>query len=373
MQKLALSRSSESFNITRPPGECATLVWLSQGSIQEQPGHCAAAFDVYGFRFSLSGCPQEPAIDMLAEDFAFFRRPAVDQPMKIVLSRQAPDYQDVPHRPASVYTPRNIALSENERTFVDYGGRALAVFDRLEPSIRIQSLDTDMLYEATYLFLLSRVGEFLDARRLHRIHAMALAHRGRAILAVFPMGGGKSMLASELLKCQDFDFLSDDSPFIAPDGRVYAFPLRLGLLPGADTEFPAEHKRTINRMEFGPKVLLNYSYFASRVKPVADPGIVFLGRRSLAPDCRIEPAGTVESYRSMVADCMVGLGLFQGLEFVLRSSAIELASKAWTGMSRLRNARRLFRRSLVYRLILGRDRAQNAQAIIDFVREHLAG
>jgi hypothetical protein len=73
----------------------------------------------------------------------------------------------------------------------------------------------------------------------------------------------------------------------------------------------------------------------------------------------------------MVADCMIGLGLFQGLEFVLRSSAIELASKAWIGVSRLRNARRLFHRSLVYRLVLGRDPVQNGQAVIDFVREHL--
>jgi hypothetical protein len=328
----------------------------------------AIPFDVYGFRFSLSG---DPAIDTLAEDLAFFRREAVDRPMKIVLCRQAPAYQDVPQRPASVYTPRNVALTENGRTFIHYGGRALAIYDRAEPSFCVQSLETDMLYEATYLFLLSRIGEFLDARHMHRIRAMALAYCGKAILAVLPMGGGKSTLAAELLKCPDFDFLSDDSPFIARDGRVYAFPLRLGLPPGAESEFPPECRRTINRMEFGPKVLLNYAYFASRVKPSADPGIVFLGCRSLAPACRIEPCGTMESYRSMIANCVIGLGLFQGLEFVVRSNAIELAAKARVGASRLRNARRLFRRSRVYRLILGRDRVQNAQAVIDFVRKQL--
>jgi hypothetical protein len=291
--------------------------------------------------------------------------------MTIELRRRDPDYDSVPHRPASVYTPRNISLTEGRRTFIDYSGRALAVYDRDEPSFRITSRETSLLYEATYLFLLSRIGEFLDSRRMHRIHAMALGYKGRAILAILPMGGGKSTLASELLKNPEIDFLSDDSPFISADGRVHAFPLRLGLLPGDEKSHPEEHRRVIDRMEFGPKVLLNYAYFSKRVRPSADPGLVFLGYRSLAPECRIEPAGTSEQYRSMIANCVVGLGLFQGLEFVVRSSAMELASKSRVGISRLRNARQLFRRSQVRRLILGRDREQNARAVIEFVRNHL--
>jgi hypothetical protein len=128
-------------------GQCVIVVFLSQGSVAPQPSHPAIPFDVYGFRFSLSG---DPAIDTLAGDLAFFRREAVDRPMKIVLCRRAPACQDVPQRPASVYTPRNIALTENGRTFIDYSGRALAIYDRAEPSFRIQSLEADMLYTAKW-------------------------------------------------------------------------------------------------------------------------------------------------------------------------------------------------------------------------------
>jgi len=91
-------------------------------------------------------------------------------------------------------------------------------------------------------------------------------------------------------------------------------------------------------MEFGPKVLVNYDYFRDRVKPSAQPGIVFIGYRCLAAGCRIEPAGKRESYRSMIADCAVGLALFQGLEFVLHSNPFELVGKARVGLSRLANA-----------------------------------
>jgi hypothetical protein len=124
-------------------------------------------------------------------------------------------------------------------------------------------------------------------------------------------------------------------------------------------------------MEFGPKILVHHDLFRNRVTPRAEPGIVFLGYRSLDDRCRIEPARRGESYRSMIANCAVGLGLFQGLEFVVRSSPLELVGKTRTGWSRLSNARKLFRRSEVYRLILGRNTAENARVVTAFVRSRL--
>ncbi len=64
-----------------------------------------------------------------------------------------------------------------------------------------------MQYEAAYLFLLSRIGEALDQRHLHRIHALALEYFGRAVLAVFPMGGGKSTLGAAMLRFPEIGFL----------------------------------------------------------------------------------------------------------------------------------------------------------------------
>ncbi|MGH9672739.1 MAG: hypothetical protein ACRD44_06115 [Bryobacteraceae bacterium] len=330
-------------------------------------------FDVYGFHFQLTSRGDGESAVMLANDFAYFRRESVESPFVLRFHAQDPPYDGLPDRIASVYTPRNISLTVGERTYVDYSGRAIAIVNHQERSFDVYSCNAELSYEAAYLFLLSRIGEFLDARRLHRLHAMALGYQGSAVLAILPMGGGKSTLGAELLKCCDYGFLSDDSPFIGRDGTVYAFPLRLGLLPGGESEIPPEHRRVLNRMEFGPKILVNYDYFAHRVIPSAAPGIVFLGYRSLAQECRIEPAGWRESMHSIVANCVIGLGLFQGLEFMVRARATELAGKAGAGWSRLRNARALFRRSQVYRLILGRDRERNARTVTEFVRSRLDG
>jgi hypothetical protein len=124
-------------------------------------------------------------------------------------------------------------------------------------------------------------------------------------------------------------------------------------------------------MEFGPKVLVSYEYFAQRVKPSADPGIVFIGRRTMAATCGIEPAGAWERFKSLVVNCVVGLGLYQGLEFVLTHSPLELAAKTGVGFSRLRIAGKLFSQSQVYILTLGRDQQLNAATGRAFVSDKL--
>lgn len=325
---------------------------------------------VYGCEFRLTG-DGASALEHLQNDFRFFSCEQTLNPTTIEIWTEAPSYLNVPESVATTYTPRNVAFTKDGCTYIDYSGRALAVWDRSLRSFRIYSLDDHIQYEAAYLFLLSRIGEYLDQRHTHRIHAMAMSVNGRAVLAILPMGGGKSTLCSALLKFPEFSLLSDDSPFISADGRVHAFPLRLGLLPGSETDVPAEFQRTIRRMEFGPKILVSYEYFASRVKPIADPGIVFIGSRTMADVCHIKPAGTWDQFKSIMVNCVVGLGLFQGLEFVLSHSPLELLSKASVAWSRLRVARKLFSQSQVYHLTLGRNQELNAATVRAFVNDKL--
>lgn len=331
---------------------------------------CSAAFDVYGFRFRVeSRC--EWARDGICQDFAFFRSETADPAFLIEMIEAEPDYEPLPPCDASVYTPRNVVYRVGEFSYIDYSGRGLAVHNPAERSFRITSLDRHLLYEAVYLFLLSHIGQFLDGKRLHRLHALAVSVDGKAILVLLPMGGGKSTLGAALLEHHEIRLLSDDSPFIDPGGRVLAFPLHLGLLPGREKEVPPEHRRRIERMEFGEKHLVNIEYFADRLAPAAEPGLILLGRRNLGPDCVIEPAGGLAALRAMIANCVVGLGLFHGLEFILSASPWELASKAALGVSRLDNCFALMRRSETFYLSLGRDVRANAQAVVEFARQRL--
>jgi hypothetical protein len=98
----------------------------------------------------------------------------------------------------------------------------------------------------------------------------------------------------------------------------------------------------------------------------AEPGLVFLGARTLQRDCRIEELGTLAGLRACMSNCVVGVGIFQGLEFILESSAWELIKYFGTGFSRLRNSAQLVRRSRVCRVHLGTDADLNARTVLDY-------
>lgn len=328
-------------------------------------------FDIYGYK-ALVTCASIPVLSGIREDFAFFEKQwagtAESLAVRIEIFQTDPPYDRVQHASGPVFTPRNVSFRSGETTFLDYSGRALGIHDPQERTFQVYSLNADLLYEVTYLFLLSQTGEFFDAHGRHRVHALCVSIASKAALVLLPMGGGKSTLGSQLLQFPDIKLLSDDSPLIDGNGKVWAFPLRIGLLPGFEGTIPAEQFREVQRMEFGPKLLMRYAYFAGRVVPDADPCLLFLGSRSLRKTCEITRASRAAALRGMLSNCVVGIGLFQGIEFVFQRGWMEVFRKGVTAMTRLRASWRLIARSEVYHLTLGRDLELNAQTLIEFIR-----
>jgi hypothetical protein len=323
----------------------------------------SACFDIYGYRVRID-CALPTILSGLADDFAFFASTPTGTEAIITLVEGRPDYTPWTAAKASAYTPRNVAYRVDGLTIIDYSGRGLAIHNTRDGSFHLSSLDRDLLYEAAYLFLLSQSGEALDRVHLHRVHALGICVRGRAALVLLPMGGGKSTLGSALLRHPEVQLLSDDSPLIDRAGNIHAFPLRIGLLPGSESSIPPEQLRTIQRMEFGPKLLVNYKFFADRVAPNAQPALVLLGERSLRDDCILRPASATAAWKAMAANCVVGMGLFQGMEFIFGRSRSEMAAKLAVVGSRASASRALLNRSGVYHLQLGRNIEHNAEVLL---------
>jgi hypothetical protein len=331
--------------------------------MQHREGDFRASFDVYGYRFALLSNVAAP-FEGIRQDYAFFRTEERPGDPLVEMSEQHPDYDALPATDAVLHTPRNAVYVADGVRYLDYHGRGIAEHDRRTDRFRIRSLSHDLLYEAVYLYLLSRCGEAFDTAGLHRVHALGLAVDGRAMLVMLPMGGGKSTLGADLLKHPEVRLLSDDSPLIDRRGGVHAFPLRLGLLPGHEDEVPPEHRRVIQRMEFGPKIVVGFEYFRDRVVAQAEPGLVLVGTRSLGRECRVEPLGLFDGLKAMAPHCIVGVGLFQGVEFLLSRRPAETLALAGVAWSRLRASWRLLRRSKVFRVSLGRDRDLNARTLL---------
>ena len=64
-------------------------------------------------------------------------------------------------------SPQNVVYRSGGKRYIDYHGRGLGILDEAASNYKLFSEDTELLYEAAYLFLLSRIGQALDRRGLH--------------------------------------------------------------------------------------------------------------------------------------------------------------------------------------------------------------
>ncbi len=326
--------------------------------------------DVYGLRASISGDWPE-VIDAVRRDFAWFETvPGPPSQLEIEIERRPPQLDGFGEVRASFVTPRNVVYQLGGRTIVDYFGRAVSVLDRKHGRLLVQGEDDHLVHEATYLFLLSRIGEHLDSRRLPRLHALALTGTAGAVALMLPSGGGKSTMALRALKADGVGLLSEDSPLLDRRGRVHPFPLRIGINE-ADAEQLAGHQvRRIERMEFHPKLLLDLESFADSIEREPQPlRHLVIGRRSLGVEPRLDSVGRMSAVGPLLREAVIGVGLYQGMEFVLQRGMRDVVRKAGVAASRALCCTAALARARVWELTLGRDHDANWAALEPLLRE----
>lgn len=333
-------------------------------------------FDFYGIRVRVE-CDSAEVVHRVGEDFRYFGQvlgPADEIALTISMRKRPPDYGRLPALTASIYTPRNICYADGDITYIDYFGRALAVYDRARNHVDVTGDGLSLLHEIAYLTILSRVGDALDRKGRHRLHALAVGRAGRAALFLMPSGCGKSTLGLGLMqKGTGLEMVSDDSPLITRSGRVLPFPLRIGVLGAPPPGVPERFIQYMERMEFAPKYLISMAAFEeSLARGELRPELIFLAERMLGSGCTIRRTNFFVGYRACIRHMIVGVGIYQGLEFLLRSSVIDLAKSVPSIISRAISAATLLARGRVYTLHLGRDPDFNAAEILAFLGRELS-
>ncbi len=324
----------------------------------------ALALDVYGLRARIGGDWPEVAGD-LGRDFAWFRTADAAPPaVRVEVRRAAPDFDALGDLRASFVTPRNVVYQDGATTVVDYFGRAVSVLDRRRAHIVVRGEDRALVHEAAYHFLLSRIGEHLEARGLVRLHALGLSAPAGAVAVMLPSGGGKSTLALRALRDPGVRLLSEDSPLIDRRGVVHPFPLRIGVNATDAALLPDGQVRRLERMEFHPKMALEVDAFADRIEPQPRPlRDLVIGQRTLARSARLERLPRRSALGTLVREAVVGVGIYQGMEFVLQHGLRDVAGKLGVAATRSLCAGAALSRARVWRLWLGRDHERNWEAL----------
>lgn len=323
-------------------------------------------FDIYGLGIRVSSqC--DLLIDNVRRDFSFFQTSEQKCDLSISLFLRRPPYERLPPLPSSFITPRNVCYRHGKTTYIDYFGRALAVVNDTKKECLIYAEDNDLVHEICYLFILSTAGQYLDGLGLHRIHSLGVSNSGEGVLLLLPSGGGKSTTALTLLSHPDFLLLSEDTPLIDRRGTIHPFPLRIGVRPESQHGIAERYLRTVKRMEFDPKTLIDLDAFPGKIGDSVKGKVLLVGQRNLGDISAIEPISRSTAFSAVVKYMVVGLGVYQGLEFLLERGSWELLGKLGLVASRLRNAWALLRSCTTYRFIMGRDIQLNISTLLEFL------
>lgn len=218
-----------------------------------------------------------------------------------------------------------------------YPGPVWLHYDYATDAGLVEGDDLDRVHERLYLTALSRIGEALDRRGLHRVHALGV---GDALI-LLPPGGGKSTLALRL----ELPLLSEDTPLLDRRGFLHPFPFRLGLRE------PHPDGRRV-----GSKWLLQSSRWAS--SPVRCRHVL-IGARTPGPP----RLGACFALPYLVRDCLVGWGVPQVAELFLRLTPADIVAKAAIAASRLAAILHLCTTTPARRLWLGPDPDANARFV----------
>ncbi|OGR75458.1 MAG: hypothetical protein A2X32_13140 [Elusimicrobia bacterium GWC2_64_44] len=320
-------------------------------------------FDFHGCAVEFS-TPDQALAAELSFDFSAFASPPSEPDIRIAaLPERLPAALPPPLLRARRWT---VLRSEPGRRLAWYPGGALCEYDYAARAGVLRSENPALLRELAYLLVLSRAGEYLDRRGLHRVHAGGLGWRGQALLFCGARGAGKTTLLLELLKDTQFSLLSDDTPLADAAGDIHPFPVRIGL--GLDSPHLPDFGglRDFTRRGYPPKRLLDPAAAGCKISGTLPAGRIFLLRRASKPRilARCACACAAELAVSLAAGC----GTPQLAEYFLRLSPRDLAAKAGILGSRLRAAAALLGRAGCHVFELSPDRGANAAALRAFLR-----
>jgi hypothetical protein len=327
-------------------------------------------FSFYDFGIEVkSSDPQ--TIDNIRRDFSFFVDTNKTPEVHFEIFATLPDYNSLPALRPSSHTPRNFSYHNENLLFIDYFRKGLLIVDSIKKEYKIFSSEPHLRHEIAFLSILSLVGQNFDSRNIHRVHGLGLEINGKGVLILLPQGGGKTTLMLELLKYPNVKLISEDTPLINSSGEILPFPIRIGIDAHAKLpDFPEKYLRLVKRMEFEPKYLLDIEYFKDKIaKYPCKLKFAFEGIRCLGSDPQIMPASKLQMLRAFVINSVIGLGVYQGIEFIIQNSPLELIKKSTVLTSRLKNSFKIVLKTKTYTFLIGSDKNKNIETLINFLNK----
>lgn len=325
----------------------------------------AAHFEFYGLSLRVSS--DWPEVQRALElDFAWFGRGELgrDPAIEVTIERGPPGLDSFGELPAAFVTPRNVVYQAPERTIIEYFGRAVSVVDRETGDLLVRGDDEGLVHEAAYQFVLSRVGAHVDGMGWTRLHGLGLSGPRGGTVVMLPSGGGKTTLGLRALRENGIRLISEDTPLVDRRGMLHPFVLRIGINETDAERLGIEGARRLERMEFTPKLAIEVDSFEDRIERSPQPMTdLVIGRRTLGSSPGLEEMSRRAALGTLLREGVVGVGVYQGMEFVLQRGMRDTLGKLGVAASRTACCAAALRRARVWSFTVGRDEERNWEAL----------
>ncbi len=313
-------------------------------------------------------------IENVRRDFSYFFCPQPPlKPLSVTIRLHREPSPQVPAQAKRVLQTKEGVCYEYKRVrYVDYSGKALVRYDFRSEEGAAFSLDENILHEMSYIMILSRVGEMLDRKGIHRIHSVGVSVNGSAAICLLPMGGGKTTLGLELIKEKDCFLLSDEITAIDKSLQVLPFPLRIGV-PATDQvapEIPARYLRSFLTIAYGPKALIDLEYFIQKV--AAEPAklkAILLGERKGLKKPELKRVSKLNALYQVLRNIAFAYQLPQTKAYFFRFNFGYLITFCTILLSRILSGAKIALSVECYRFSLTDEPHENAKVIARFFSE----
>jgi len=335
----------------------------------------AISINAYGVSVRLES-GNAALLEELKEDFAFFAAPELREPdIKICAHMGPPDLGLLKKAGKILKTSKWTVFRTSSGTrVVQYPEGLTCEYDYGRETGRLCCEDPALMREIAYLLILSRLGEKLDLKGLHRVHAMAAEFEGAGLLMTAPMGGGKTTLLMQLARDPAFTLLADDTPLVDSRGDIHPFPLRMGLAGGSPflKDFPKDKLRLLKRRHYAPKYLISPLFPGGNIQGKTRCRRLFLLKRSGGAP-RIKKAGITRAAFELLNSLVMGTGVPQIAEYFLRPELSDFPAKARIILGRSAAALALLRNCGAFCFYLSTEPELNARALKLFLSRKRAG
>jgi hypothetical protein len=250
---------------------------------------------------------------------------------------------------------------------VEYGERGMGEYDFSQEKGRLSSRDPGLLHELAYLMILSRVGEILDRHGVHRVHALGGSLNRMGFLVVMPQGGGKTTLGLGLLDIAGFALFSDDAPLVTGSGKIYPFPVRIGVNKKDEIKVPAGFVGKMERRKFGEKSLIDIEYYKNRIAVPGMCSLILFAKRGGKNAPTIHRVGALTGFWYLFKPLILGIGVPQVIEYFIRFDFLDIISKIRILYSRSAAVVKLVSNSKLAALTLSDDAKVNASFVADYI------